>query len=76
MKKYYQENKEEIKEQQKKYYQEHKEQRKEYVKKYCEEHKEQLKEKQSQKYICSCGKELNINSKSYHKKSLFHINNS
>lgn len=47
-KKYQEEHKEEISEQQKKYYDEHKEKRKVYLKKYREEHKKEMKKYQEE----------------------------
>jgi vacuolar-type H+-ATPase subunit I/STV1 len=79
-KKWYEEHKEQKKEQQQKYREENKEQIKEQQKKYREDNKEEIKkrnkkyreEKQSQKYICYCGKEYTHSHKSRHEKSLFH----
>jgi hypothetical protein len=57
----------------KEYYEDNKEHLKQYNLEYKEKNKYVIKQYRIQKYICECGRELSIDSKSKHKKSKHHI---
>jgi hypothetical protein len=72
---YREKNKEQIKEQKKDYREKNKEQIKEQKKDYRDANKEQIKEKKSIRVICECGLEVNKNSIARHRRSQRHLGN-
>ena len=73
-KKYYEENKGELKIHMKNYYEENKDEILQQMKQYREEHKEELNEYKKIKHICECGGEYTNSHKSRHMKSQRHLN--
>ncbi len=66
IKEYYDENKEHLKEYSSIYYDKNKEHLKEYSSKYRDENKEKIAKRNSEIFMCKCGKTYTITNKSHH----------